>query len=391
MALVLMAKRDLAAAEEDLRRAVAISSKYPSEIAETLTMTGNLGKVLADEGKDADAEAIFREVVIGRRKVLGEKHPFVARTMVDLATSLNNQGRSREAEALCRDALAIDKAGLPAAHPDTVLATTTLAGVLRDEGRFAESEAAFREALAADARTIGEHGNTATHCTALAEVLFQQGQNEEAGQLLDRAFAILRADGADGRVRAAHVLTIRGAVYRALARYDNAGRSLRQALEICDRNAGSQPEKAVALFEQAEVQRARKMSDAEALYENAIAIDRANSAAVRLALAIHLLGYAEFLARRDAPKAETAAREALAIETKYVAADSWQMDAANSVLAVTLAGQGRNEQAEALASAAYTNLCRKLGAHTRPAVSAAGRLAVARRMTVTSAQSPGSR
>ncbi len=377
MGLLLQAKGDLAGAEIDMRRAVEISRKYPSEIAETLTMSSNLALLLRDRGKDEEAESLFRDTLAQRRRVLGESHPQVTTSMRQLATAMVDRGHGREAAALYREVLARYAKVLPPDHPEIVVTTALLAGTMRDEGDFAQAEKLYRDALASDARTIGEHGNTAAHCAALAFVLFLEGNSRDAEQLLQRGLQIVHADGNSGAIREARLLTQLSVVENATGRFDAATRSLAQALRIGEKYPNSsQPETAAALFQLAEAQKHMgRTTDADASYRKAIEIDRARGPAVQFALTGHLLGYAGFLAMNDGlAAAETMAREAVHIRTHVLARDSWQTYSANSVLAVVLAGQHRYDEAEPLAAVAYAELSRRLGAGARPVKAAEARL-----------------
>ncbi len=195
-------------------------------------------------------------------------------------------------------------------------------------------------------------------------------------QLLRRGLNIIQTDGNAGSIREARLLTQLGAVERATGRFDAAGRDLRQAIRICEKNPKTtQPESAAAMFQLAEAQQGNRL-EADAGYQGAIEIDRAKGRAAKYALAVHLLGYASFLARDNhAAQAETAAREALNIRTETLR-DSWEVDEANSVLSFVLTAQSRYPEAERLAATACANLIRKVGPYARPSLAAGARLAL---------------
>jgi hypothetical protein len=160
--------------------------------------------------------------------------------------------------------------------------------------------------------------------------------------------------------------------------------ALKQVLQFCARNAEkSQSEAAEAEFQLAELQLYQgKPSDADANYRKALELDQANRSSSGFARASHLLGFASFLATRDArlatrdaSQAEKMAIEARDIEAKTFSADAWLLDLADSVTATVYAAEGRYAEAEALGGKSYSNLRGKLGADARATLAAAARLA----------------
>jgi len=66
------------------------------------SMTG----AIAWQGRHAEAEALFREILLDQRRVLGDDHLYVLGTRHYLAWSIAQQGRSREAGRQYRQVLA---------------------------------------------------------------------------------------------------------------------------------------------------------------------------------------------------------------------------------------------------------------------------------------------
>ena len=65
----------------------------------TLIAMNNLATVYRAEGKYAEAEPIFVDVLEIRRRVLGEEHPDTLRTLNALASLYGLAGRYADAEA----------------------------------------------------------------------------------------------------------------------------------------------------------------------------------------------------------------------------------------------------------------------------------------------------
>jgi Flp pilus assembly protein TadD len=66
----------------------------------------NLASVLDNQGKYKEAEAITRQTLAQREKVLGPEHPDTLTSMNNLASVLDNQGKYKEAKTMSRQTLA---------------------------------------------------------------------------------------------------------------------------------------------------------------------------------------------------------------------------------------------------------------------------------------------
>ena len=62
-----------------------------------------------------------------KRKLLGNEHPSVARSLNNLATMLNGQRKLKEAETIHREALAMQRKLLGNEHPDVATSLNNLA------------------------------------------------------------------------------------------------------------------------------------------------------------------------------------------------------------------------------------------------------------------------
>ena len=71
----------------------------------TLISIDNMGSLLRDQGKLAEAEPYLREALEKFRRVLGKEHPDTLLSVSNLGTLFQAQGKSAEAEsALSRSA-----------------------------------------------------------------------------------------------------------------------------------------------------------------------------------------------------------------------------------------------------------------------------------------------
>ena len=145
----------------------------------SLLTAANLAITLMQQGKDAEAEALCRETHAAQKRVLGDEHPNTLHTAGHLASSLMQQGKDAEAEVLYRAVCATKKRVLGDEHPDTLGTATNLASSLMQQGKDAEAEVLYREVRAAQKRVLGdEHPDTLRTAGHLASTLMQQGKTE---------------------------------------------------------------------------------------------------------------------------------------------------------------------------------------------------------------------
>jgi len=84
-----------------------------------------------------------------REKALGPDHPDVAKSLNNLAEVYREQGRNADAEALYQRALAIREKALGPDHPDVAKSLNNLAEVYREQGRNADAEPVNRRGVPA--------------------------------------------------------------------------------------------------------------------------------------------------------------------------------------------------------------------------------------------------
>jgi tetratricopeptide (TPR) repeat protein len=71
-------------------------------VLDALTSMNNLASALENQGWSAEAQAIQRQVLEIYKKILGCDHPYVVRSMGNLANALYSQARYDEAELMQR-------------------------------------------------------------------------------------------------------------------------------------------------------------------------------------------------------------------------------------------------------------------------------------------------
>ena len=148
---------------------------------DVLTARHNIAYALLNQGKAAEAEAAFRDLLPLRERVQGPEHPGTLATRHELARALLNQGKATEAEAAIRGILSLRERVWGPEHPDTLDTRHGHACALLNQGKAAEAEAALRDLLPLRERVQGpEHPGTLVTRHELARALLAQGNSTEA-------------------------------------------------------------------------------------------------------------------------------------------------------------------------------------------------------------------
>ncbi|KAJ5893421.1 hypothetical protein N7495_005112 [Penicillium taxi] len=154
-----------------------IGYNYPS----TLGSASTLGYVLSKQGKYEEAEAMNRRALEANEKALGHNHPSTLISVNSLGLVLYHQGKNEEAEAMHRRALEAAEKVLGREHLDTLTHVYNLALVLNSQGKYEEAETMYRRALEASEKALGHnHPTTLSSISDLGSVLFKHGKYQEA-------------------------------------------------------------------------------------------------------------------------------------------------------------------------------------------------------------------
>jgi eukaryotic-like serine/threonine-protein kinase len=198
------------------RRVEVLGDDHP-DIGRSLL---NIGTALAGSREHhAEAEDYLRRALARLEQSLGPHHPTVATALTNLGNCLARQGRLAESLPLQQRALAILEAALGPEHVATVGVLFNLAKVTQDTGQHAEAAAMFQRGLATrerelppdDERLVGWMGH-------LARCYLELGRLDEARPLLERSLALRTKHGESPLVLAREQLRLA----RALAASDPA-------------------------------------------------------------------------------------------------------------------------------------------------------------------------
>ncbi|SLM35076.1 Tetratricopeptide-like helical domain, partial [Lasallia pustulata] len=106
-----------------------------------LNAVHNMGALYEDQGKMAEAEAMYRRALEGYDKAWGPEHTSTLETVNNLGNLYSSQGKMAEAEAMYRRALeGYEKAWGPE-HTSTLDTVNNLGILYKDQGKMAEAEA----------------------------------------------------------------------------------------------------------------------------------------------------------------------------------------------------------------------------------------------------------
>jgi serine/threonine protein kinase/tetratricopeptide (TPR) repeat protein len=151
-----------------------------------------LGGSLLGVGGPAQAERHFRRCLDLTRKILGDRHPYTAMVLHELARALERRGRDAEAEQCYRECLAVARPyGLD--HPKVQIAVASFTDLLRRQAKRPEAEHLVRDTLGACRRRYGpEHPLVANVLLMQAGLLDRPTEQGQRERLLREALAIYR-------------------------------------------------------------------------------------------------------------------------------------------------------------------------------------------------------
>jgi CHAT domain-containing protein/tetratricopeptide (TPR) repeat protein len=196
----------------------------------------NLGWVLHDTNRLAEAEPLLRRALTLAQDY-GPNYE-QARALNSLGTLLVTVNRPAEAESLFRRALPLSESFGYAPHVATTL--SNLAGLLQDSNRLTEAEALYRRALAIEEKSFGrEHPNVAVPLNNLATLLQRNKRLADAEPLFRRALAIGEKTLGPEHPKVALRLGNLAELLNASGRRGEAEPLLRRALAIDEKSYGA--------------------------------------------------------------------------------------------------------------------------------------------------------
>ncbi|MFO0839130.1 MAG: serine/threonine-protein kinase [Phycisphaerae bacterium] len=175
----------------------------------------NLAAVRMSAHDYAGAEALFREVLDRRRK-LGTRERALARSVNNLGWLLRETGRPAEAEPLLRESLELNRSLVGDRHPDLANAVDNLGLVLADQREFSAAEPLFREGLTIyESLSPPQPRAVSDTCRWLGRCLIEQDRFADSEAILTRAERLLQDVPGDEPIRRRDVLELLLRLYDA--------------------------------------------------------------------------------------------------------------------------------------------------------------------------------
>jgi serine/threonine protein kinase len=198
-------KGDLDAAEAMCRDALIVRRKLlgPDHFDISISLH-RMAVVYRQQGRYDLALSTYQDALSMNQRLFGEDHPEMAYNLTDMAVVYRAMGEPERGLPLAREAVRIRRTLLRDDNPERSDALVNLAALLRDVGQTREAADVFLEALAVDERALNASGERgATYVLGFSRLTARQaatlralGRNEEAndqearmGRVLDSAFA----------------------------------------------------------------------------------------------------------------------------------------------------------------------------------------------------------
>ncbi|MEO8670969.1 MAG: serine/threonine-protein kinase [Tahibacter sp.] len=213
-----------AALRENLQAQRSALGEDNAAVGSTLN---NLGNVLNQQRRYADAEPLLRDALRLARAQRGENHPALTPILLNLSTSVFEQGRHDEGIDLQQKALA-----LAPREPQQqyAIALNNLGYKLYQVGRLGEAETRWREATRIFAEVAPNHVDRAMILSSLGRLLTETGRAAEAQPLIETGLALRLAALPADHWAIADSRSLLGSCLAALGHHVEAEPLLRQGL-----------------------------------------------------------------------------------------------------------------------------------------------------------------
>ncbi len=178
---------------EAIRIESARPADQPSQVALANSLYG-LGSLMAQNGRNAEAEKKFREALKLQEALYGTSHPAIARTLKDLARAVADDGDFNAAVPMMQRAVAMQRqlrGNEP--HPDLAEVLNDMGLLLYERGDSEGAEKYYRESLTMNQRLLGDkHPVIANGLENVAMALSDKGDVQGAEALYRQSLAMRR-------------------------------------------------------------------------------------------------------------------------------------------------------------------------------------------------------
>ena len=161
----------------------------------------NLALLYNDQGRDAEAEPMYKRAIAIQEKVFGLDSTEAAPKLNNLAALYQSQERYADAEPLFKRALASREKSLGPGHPDVAQSLNNLASFYQAQGRTSD-------ALSIVERTIaGEHAQARVALSVLSAA--ERQQLLPTDRALDQALNMIQRGAQSSAASAVNKLAVR--------------------------------------------------------------------------------------------------------------------------------------------------------------------------------------
>jgi len=247
------------------------------ELAGWTSLYNRAAHYLWSRGRHQEAVTLLKEILVTRRRVLGDDHPDTLNVMNNLAVSLENLGDLEGANDLQQRLLTARRRVLGTDHPDTLTSMNNLAVTRQKLGDLQGAHDLYEDAVAGLRRALGEdHPDTLISMTNLAQTRLALGDLDGAHDLHQQALAGLRRVLGDDHWRTLVSINNLAEARRALGDFHGAHDLHQQALSGLQRVLGDEHQSTLTSMNNlAETRRALgDLDGAHDLHQRALAARR---------------------------------------------------------------------------------------------------------------------
>jgi CHAT domain-containing protein/Tfp pilus assembly protein PilF len=233
----------LSDAEQPLQRALDILNEHtgPGWKAEDLvTAFNSMARLRSEQGRQEEAEAIFRHIISTIANAAGGDHPAMVTSLEGLGQLYGKAKKFAEAEEAFLRALRIQEQAGADEDRETGYILAHLGEIYANQpGRFGEAEKTLRRALEVLTKTRGSvHPDVIVVLTILSDLYLANSQPAAALDLLRQALAATEQRVGPDHPKTADLLLRLGNVYYEQAAYPSAEGIFNRALEIYEQKLG---------------------------------------------------------------------------------------------------------------------------------------------------------
>jgi serine/threonine protein kinase/Tfp pilus assembly protein PilF len=358
--------KDLTAREILDQGAARIGKELSAQPDLQATLLDTIGSVYLSLDLPEDAQPLIEQGLAVRRKLFGEKHLDVARSLYSLNRVFEKKGDLKTAEALAVDSLAISTTLTGPDSLETANGLCRLGVIQHAKGEFANAQRQLNECLRIRVARLGrDHEEITVPLDNLARLAQERRDFVTAEGLYREALRIdLRTRGKDHPQYIRHLHNLATALHES-GDLDGAEPLFREVVAQCRRILGpehSDTIEATGSLARLLMDRGR-FDEAQQTYEAALAASRKVHPEPHTEVGYLLASLGRLaLERKEYAEAEARYREALAIYEKTLPPGHGYTAAALTMLGRTQLELGHAEQAEATLQRALAEWSKEYGA-----------------------------